>query len=344
MMECVYFVPDDHDSGEIECCTLDEECRDLGIMDNVDFLRIGTQGCELFCLQGAEQVLRRSKPLVQIRDNGLSDKLYGISFDNILVYMNHMGYLPFSGDKHRSNNMFFYCPNESLAIEPCYVFSLWFGDRLHNDRRECLGDIRSVTGGHVQFLLNEECEKFMIPAFPFHEALPYLSDIHKSDYIRTYLMHFIGGGYTDMKQQTGDWRASFDRIKDDHTVLAVGYPEIAEKGIAYAPVKAFFRQLIGNCSYIVRPNTVFTACWFTRQNEILDSKIEQLRRHPARFAQDDKKWGGGYPLERHEILGRIFHRLNHLWHPRIVQTLPPPIFQNCWGKTVLWPPITPLIR
>lgn len=330
--------------AEIRCHTLDNECRDLGVLDSVDFLKIDTAGCELFCLQGAETVLRASKPLVQIEYNGLSDALYGISLGDIMDFMKYMGYLPFSLDRSRSNNIFFYCPHESLAIQPRYLFCLWFGEGLSTDRRECLEDIQNTTGACVKFLMNEECKKFMIPAFPFHEALPYLSDTHKSDYLRTYLMHFIGGGYTDMKKQTGDWRASFDRIEDDPTVLGVGYPEIDANGVAYPPVKAFFRQLVGNGAYIFRPNTVFTECWFHRLTEVLDSKIEELRRHPARFAQDDKKWGGGYPMEWNEILGRIFHRLNHVWHPRIVQILPPPVFFSCWGVKVPSAQNTPLIR
>jgi hypothetical protein len=42
---------------------------------------------------------------------------------------------------------------------------------------------------------------------------------------------------------------------------------------------------------------------------LMDEKVAELRLHPATRYEDAKEWGGGYPLEWNEMLGRIFHRV-----------------------------------
>jgi FkbM family methyltransferase len=98
---CYYFKPDPN--GVIKCTTLDEDYPD----NDVDYIKIDTEGSELHILQGANRILTQSKPFVQIECNNLSDKLFGISKTEIVNYMTNLGYSIFD-DKTSESNIFFY--------------------------------------------------------------------------------------------------------------------------------------------------------------------------------------------------------------------------------------------
>lgn len=326
---CFYF--QSSEDGDIESHTLDEDCQTMGLMDSIDFIKIDTEGTELFVLLGAEKTLRRSKPFIQIEYNGLSDKLYNITLEDIYKFFNYLGYIPFHTERKISGNMFFYHPNDSLALIPRYLFCFWFGSSeitSNRNRTQCLYDIQQKSGVNVQFLSNSGIDKFIIPAFPLHPSFQYLSETHKADYMRTYISHFIGGGYTDIKRQECDWNDSYDILIQDDTLFGIGYPEIGPNGVGYHPVAEHWKKLIGNGAYIFRPGTVFTKQWYEDMIKLLDNKHDALVIHPALHPQDCRDNGSEYPIEWNEMLGRIFHRINYLWHPKIKATLIHPQFYN----------------
>jgi FkbM family methyltransferase len=317
---CFYF--EACENGLIECHTIDEDCAKTGITENVDFIKIDVEGCELFCLQGAENVLRQSKPFLQIAFNNLSDRLYNITHDDIYQYMDFLGYIPFD---EKSTNLFFYCPNESLAVVPRFLFCFWLSPFISNERLECIDDIQNKSGVCVKLLTLETIHTYMIPAFPFHKCFSYLSDVHKSDYLRTYIMYFIGGGYTDIKKQQCDWNHSFDFLLENQTLFGIGYPEYIG-GVAYESVCKYWNTLIGNGAYIMRPYTVFTKQWFETMTSLLDTKSEMLELHPASHPRDHYDTEKNeYPIGWNEMLGQIFHRLNYLWQHKFKPILISPV-------------------
>jgi hypothetical protein len=169
---------------------------------------------------------------------------------------------------------------------------------------------------------------FVLPDHPLHEAYPYLSAVHKSDYLRTYFMHFYGGGYADIKIQTGSWKSSFEELYNSDAYIC-GYREFSEDGVASRDpsIRARYREMIGNGEYICKPQTPFTKAWYSRTIALLDERLSRLRKHPANHARDCKE-RSNYPIEWNELLGRIFHPLC-LEHPgRILFTLPAHIYIN----------------
>jgi hypothetical protein len=56
---------------------------------------------------------------------------------------------------------------------------------------------------------------FILPDHPLHEGFEYLSGVHKSDYLRSYLMNFYGGGYSDIKHIQYDYLPYFKQLFDD---------------------------------------------------------------------------------------------------------------------------------
>lgn len=321
---CYYFK--EEENGMMTCKTLDEEMEDLQL-ENVDFIKMDTEGCELFVMQGGAKLLKKWKPFIQFESNHLSEKLYGISENDVVCYLKNLGYLPFDVEK-KGANLFFYHPNESLNIVPRNLFCFWTGENeMSKERKECLKQMKVASNVNVKFLHSNEIVSYMIPSFPFHPAYQYLSETHKADYLRMYFMHFYGGGYSDIKKQKCDWNSSFDKMMQSD-LYGIGYPEVDEWGVANKNVMKHWNVLIGNGCYIIRPNTPFTQKWYHQVHELLDQKLEYLKQHPASFPQDCKEKGLGYPIEWNEMLGRIFHLLNYEYHSFFRRDLVCPILNN----------------
>ena len=69
--------------------------------------------------------------------------------------------------------------------------------------------------------------EWLIPDSPIHPAYERLSLVHRSDYLRSYLMHHHGGGYADIKRDYGDLTPCFDRLENSNRQWLLGYPESA---------------------------------------------------------------------------------------------------------------------
>lgn len=195
-------------------------------------------------------------------------------------------------------------------------------------RKECLAKLINQTGCKVILVTSSDLNKWIIPDAPLHPAFEYLSLTHKADYLRTYFMHFYGGGYSDIKAPSASWINAFIDMEKDPTCLINGYHETGPWDVAYSPNKIDWKKLPGNGSYIVRPNTDFTRIWYDEMVKLLDEKLEKLKKHPAKDPQDCKEKGRGYPIEWNEMLGRIFHKHILKYHKSLMFTVPRPICQN----------------
>ena len=140
-------------------------------------------------------------------------------------------------------------------------------------------------------------------------------------------MQFYGGGYTDIKKQTGSWKPFFSKLKRSPQFVC-GYKESGPGDIANESVKHAWTELIGNGAYICKPNTEFTNAWYSRMIRRMDELYPELRLHPASHPRDKKEDGRGYPIEWNELLGRIFHEVCFEYKSRLLQDLPTPSFSN----------------
>jgi hypothetical protein len=204
------------------------------------------------------------------------------------------------------------------GFERRYIFTMWTGTNpLTPDRAAEVYSILSNTHCPVVYLTRESLYKWEHPDAPFHPALPYLSATHISDYMRAYLMHHYGGGYTDVKFTYKQWDAAFDALENSDA-FAIGYPSANPEAVALSPsypnreaVLAEYRKdypaFLTNCAFIFRRDTEFTREWYRRTVEILDSKLDLLRQKPARHPRDFKGTElpdgtiSDYPIEYIEI-------------------------------------------
>jgi hypothetical protein len=222
-----------------------------------------------------------------------------------------------------------------------------------NERR--LAGLRSLertSGVEVVLIQEADIEDHLVAGHPLHPAFPYLSAVHQADHLRTYVMHFHGGGYSDIKAATGSWTAAFDRLAYSGLVGA-GYPEIGRHGVAvlgvdtskgrYQPLdlrwwhyrwlQVRHRLLLGNCAYIFRPRMAFTQRWYEEQWRRLDALLPALERNPARYPLER---GGhvydgevsDYPVPWSHLLGDVFQPLTYRFRRRLGRFLPSPDFSQ----------------
>ena len=212
------------------------------------------------------------------------------------------------------------------------IFVFWTGDNeMSQTRADCLRQLREVSACHVILVTKHNLHDYLLPNEPLHYAYQFLSETHKADYLRTYFMNFIGGGYSDIKRTTGHWLKSFDDLYNNDDKWIIGYQEI-EHGSAYIPPNAptlFYKELIGNCCYICKKNTPLTNEWYNEMISVLDKKLLKLMKYPSTFPQDRAEISNGkYPMEWNEMLGRIFQKHCYTYRNRLLYTLPPNNFTN----------------
>lgn len=311
------------DVGPAVCETmpLDEDPELEG--QDIDFLKIDTEGHELFVLRGAERMIRRCRPLIEVELNGMSEKLFGISDSSTVAYLEQLGARPFATPAGGSN-AFFYFPDVSLAVVTRTIFVLWTGtNEMPPIRRESMQTIPNA-----RLVTPHNLSDFILASEPLHPAYKFLSNTHKADYLRTYLMHFYGGGYADLKTQRGSWEAAFARVEADEAAYASGYPEAKPGDIAHPDYGQHYRDLIGNGAYVFRPDTPLTREWYANMLSFLDSIYDKLSVNPARSTRDCAESGSGYPIEWNQMLGRIFHPLVYKYRDHVHRDLTPPSFVN----------------
>ena len=105
------------------------------------------------------------------------------------------------------------------------IFCCWTGSNsLTPNRVYNLNQLRAVSKCNITFITKDNLHEYILNEHPFHPGYEYLSETHKADYLRTYLMHFLGGGYSDIKQTTGTWINAFKSLYNSDK-WAIGYKE-----------------------------------------------------------------------------------------------------------------------
>ena len=318
---CYIFVK--NDTGSVQCRRLDDECQEKKI-EHIDFIKMDTEGCELLILQGGLQTILKNKPLIQIEVNSTAKDYFNLRNEDTIQFLLDLGYVKY--DYSDNINIFLYHPDETLSVKEKTIYTFWTGpNEMSENRKRCLEQLRATSGVPVKLITESDLPKYILEQHPLHPAYQYLSYTHRADYLRTYFMHFYGGGYSDIKETTGSWVSSFEALEQTPDAFCCGYAEIP--GVAsLEELKSESDKLIGNGAYIFRPNTEFTRKWYSEMITFLDSKLAELILHPANQPRDQKEFGAGYPIEWNEMLGRIFHRINYEYHTRCLRTLPISIF------------------
>jgi len=178
----------------------------------------------------------------------------------------------------------------------------------------------------VCLITPENLDQYILKDYPLHEAYQYLSNVHKSDYLRCYFMYHYGGGYTDIKFHNKSWKKAFKKLNSSKNSFALGVYEESNSSENICYVDSFFDRkdandlnynmkihylyLIGSCSYIFKANSSFAKDWINELNRRLDLLLNELKINPGNIMGDNE----GYPIKWNSILGQIFHPLCLKYH------------------------------
>lgn len=217
------------------------------------------------------------------------------------------------------------------------VWCFWYDGPMNENRTRSLNLMVEKLEVPVCLITRENIQEFVLPDFPLHSAFRYLSDVHKSDYLRIYLLHHYGGAWHDIKPTQVSFSSVWDEFADPDVFL-VGRPEI--KG---GPAKVFdehgnwmpdcWEHLVGCGWWVGRPGTALSAEMSRNVERLLDENLEMLKKYPAKTPFDRRKKAfvsrlpligrlfRGYPLPW-TVFGNIFHPLNYKYRHHIRKTLP----------------------
>lgn len=161
----------------------------------------------------------------------------------------------------------------------------------------------------------ENLDDWIKAEFPLHPAFPYLSNVHQSDYIRTYLMHHYGGVYSDIKAISIRWNTLLETLNSDEELYAIGPSESTFENVAKAPgvgklgadQEIYYRETLYPAAYVCKPYSPFTFSHYREIGRRLDYFEDLLKENPA-----EQPWGDNdnYPVPWNALHGQIFSPLN----------------------------------
>lgn len=170
---------------------------------------------------------------------------------------------------------------------------------------------------------------------PIHKSFEYLSAVHKSDYLRAYMLHYYGGAYHDVKWRVEGWKNEWekDNWTKNENIWIYGRKEKYEGAIGYPPgmkdIQKEYNKLVTMGWVICRKNTKYTQELLHKIEDILDQKYPELIKFPGYkssgyyasnpFSPAEEN---NYPLRWLEIMGEIFHPLMLKYSDKIKFGLP----------------------
>lgn len=199
------------------------------------------------------------------------------------------------------------------------IYTFWTGvNEMSSDRKNAFIGLAKNSQCPVLLITPSNLHKYS--NFALHESFQYLSETHKADYLRTHFMHYHGGGYSDIKNTTGSWLDCFNQLEQSDKWMC-GYPEFDGYQVNN------WESMIGVCSFICKKGTPLTQEWYTSMINVLDKKLDLLKKNPASHPQDTSDQSD-YPLAWDEILASIFHKVSSSYLNKIERNLPSPILEN----------------
>ena len=203
---------------------------------------------------------------------------------------------------------------------PEQVFAVWTGDNpLTANRARNLTRLRDELEVPVVLVTPENVGDWEVAEHPLHAAYEHLSLVHRSDYLRGYLMHHHGGGYADIKAPAGSWRQVFEEMSTDEDAWVMSYRTTdanwigKQRGRIGRDILIRHRLMFGKGAFLMRSHTALTAEWLHEMERRLDRAAEALAESPGGgiYGAD------GYPLSWTDLLGRVLDPLTLKHHAHI---------------------------
>ncbi|MBS2936449.1 hypothetical protein KDN32_01685 [Nocardioides sp. J2M5] len=268
---------------------------------------------------------RQAKHLAFVADKRSRRALKKAKFDlATLAFRQTERIRPFSYDPSRYADTFLarsVLPDRPSAF-PERVFAIWAGENeLTDNRKRNLELVRSRIGLPVELVTPASLGRWLVPGHLLHPAYEHLSLIHRSDYLRGYLMHHHGGAYVDIKRPLDSWSVPFSVMERDPHAWVTSYSAAHANWIGKLPgrmgrdILIHYRVTFGKSGFMMRSQTPLTSEWMAEMDLRLDAARSALAAHPGGVFGDDPE----YPLSWTDLLGRILDplTLKYLAHVRL---------------------------
>lgn len=202
-------------------------------------------------------------------------------------------------------------PTQNAAATPRRLFLLWPGDNeMTGNRRTTVERIRQQAshGVDVELITPRGLQDIEVSDMPLHPAYRQLSAVHRSDYLRAYLMYHHGGAYLDIKPFRTDLASAFDRLDAQPDVWAIGAPEtpVNTRHLTGGPLARATRRnvtlTLSQAAVAFRPHTPLAAEWLEEVNRRLDYFSGLLEASPARTPYGDHD---DYPVPWFALLSSV---------------------------------------
>lgn len=214
------------------------------------------------------------------------------------------------------------------------IFVFWadpdIKSTMSENRKKCYQSLVEHSGCKITLINKNNFFDYEVSGSEIHKGFKYLSDVHKSDYARGYLMYHHGGGYTDIKQCDFSWREYFDQLKNSDADF-ISYAERREQDCSYYLAKPNYFNIGGNGMFIFKKQTVTGKAWRDGVEEIMDRIYNKLVDHPGTYHPravtggiiDGKRFRGSqYPLRWEELQSEVFHKVQYENPGRAILTMP----------------------
>ena len=198
---------------------------------------------------------------------------------------------------------------------------------MSDNRKDCLHTLQSVLDVPLVLVTPINLDEYIVTEHPLPKGFKFLSNVHKSDYLRSYFMYYHGGG--DIKRIAKSWRAAFELLNSRKDKDGLGYSELAS-GVGYIGtdheflkrdvynlnlrMRENFSHLIGNCAYIFKPSSLVFERLLEEQERRMYNYRHELEKYPGNIMGDN----AGYPFRWTYLLGEIFQPLVYLLEDRIL--------------------------
>lgn len=213
-------------------------------------------------------------------------------------------------------------PHRESEPVPRRLFLLWTGTNPMSANRERSVEVVRAENHDVvvELITASGVRAWEVEGHPLHPSYERLSAVHRSDYLRAYLMYHHGGAYLDIKPYRGRISDFLTALDDDPEIWAAGAPELAGNfpPTAGGPLAEDMRlhesRILSQAVFAFRPRTRFAAEWLAEVERRLDYFSQLLEEHPAvhPLGIDD-----GYPIPWFSLHGATFSPLALKHHERI---------------------------
>jgi hypothetical protein len=201
------------------------------------------------------------------------------------------------------------------------LFVFWMGNNeMSVNRKNCLETIKQKSGLEMILVTRDNLETFVkITGVALHNGYNLLAAIHKSDYLRSYFMHFFGGAYSDLKTHKESWVPEISKTMKNDSLFGCGMQEIR----GGSPVGSLYNKtefLISNGGFFFKPRTNFTSQWYDSVQEEMDKLYLHLLKHPGTHLTREME--PGYPVSWAQIQGVKFHPVVYQYRHHLSRNLP----------------------